>query len=391
MARRSGSARLIYLLRPIVFRGQRAALGTVLVALVALVALGNGAPPAYADEAPASSAVQLQPTRTATSAQADQPAPAVTPAPGGAPERSDGSPGANLLPVWLRDPAGWASEVFAQSLATLLRSVADMLRGAVDAVLGSAANFVTRTPAVVTYESPTVRGLWAVTRAIANAALAAVALWGGFNLLLRDQLGPARQDATELFSRLAVGALLANTSLWWGRLFVDANNALCDVIGAARLPAWEQADSATQALAGVLAALVYLVVGLLLVLQQLMRLALIDVLLVLAPLAYVCWILPQTRSWTDKWSSAFVGGVFVQFLQVATLKLGSSLVLELAPMGEDAQIVTLLLGVAVLALTIKLPQIVQGHVEDGLGFVRYYAYRRGARTLDAVQAARGGK
>ena len=81
----------------------------------------------------------------------------------------------------------------------------------------------------------------------------------------------------------------------------------------------------------------------------------------------------------------------MQFLQVATLKLGSSLVLELAPMGEDAQIVTLLLGVAVLALTIKLPQLVQGHVEDGLGFARYYAYRRGARTLESVQAARGGK
>ena len=81
----------------------------------------------------------------------------------------------------------------------------------------------------------------------------------------------------------------------------------------------------------------------------------------------------------------------MQFLQVATLKLGGSLVLELAPLGEDVQIVTLLLGVAVLALTIKLPQLVQSHVEDGLGFARYYAYRRGARVLDAVQSARGGK
>jgi hypothetical protein len=119
-----------------------------------------------------------------------------------------------------------------------------------------------------------------------------------------------------------------------------------------------------------------------------MRLALIDVLLVLAPLAYVCWILPQTRAWAEKWSSAFVGGVFAQFLQVAALKLGSSLVLELAPMGEDAQVVTLLLGIAVLALTIKLPQLVQGHVSDGLGFVRYYAYRRGARVLDSARDGR---
>ena len=51
----------------------------------------------------------------------------------------------------------------------------------------------------------------------------------------------------ELFPRLVLGALLANTSLSWAQLAIDANNALCQAVGQASLPAWERADSATPA------------------------------------------------------------------------------------------------------------------------------------------------
>jgi hypothetical protein len=50
-------------------------------------------------------------------------------------------------------------------------------------------------------------------------------------------------------------------------------------------------------LIGLLMALVVVVMGQLLLVQQLMRLALVDVLLGLAPLAALCWILPQTQGW----------------------------------------------------------------------------------------------
>jgi hypothetical protein len=294
-------------------------------------------------------------------------------------------------PEWLRDPRQWASDVFAQSVISLFQGIATLLRSAIDTILASSANFVTRTPPSVSYDSPTVRGLWSATRGIANAALVLVALVGGFNLLARGQLGEVRDDAVELLCRLAIGALAANTSLWWGQLFVEINNALCAVAGQATLPAWERAETTTHVLANVLASFIYLVMGLLLVLQQLMRLALVDVLLLLAPLACVCWVLPQTRPWYERWDRAFFCAVFVQFLQVAALKLGSALLLELTPQGEDAVVVGVLLGIAVLALTLKLPDLVQGHLGDGLGFARYYAYRRGARAIDAARTAVGGR
>ena len=66
--------------------------------------------------------------------------------------------------------------------------------------------------------------------------------------MAREQLGSPYHEAMELFPRLVLGALLANTSLSWAQLVIDANNALCQAVGQTGLPAWERADSATQLL-----------------------------------------------------------------------------------------------------------------------------------------------
>lgn len=130
-----------------------------------------------------------------------------------------------------------------------------------------------------------------------------------------------------------------------------------------------------------LAGLVYLVAAVLLVIQQLMRLALVDVLLVAAPLALACWVVPDTQGWYQRWSSTFFSTVFIQFVQVLALKLGTALVLGLAPQTADAQIAGALLGVAMLFVTIKLPEFLRDYAGDGLGFARYVAYRRAAQAL----------
>jgi hypothetical protein len=193
----------------------------------------------------------------------------------------------------------------------------------------------------------------------------------------------------ELFPRLVLGALLANTSLSWAQLAIDANNALCQAIAQTSLPAWERAGAGTQLLADVVALLNYLVTSLLLLLQVLMRLALIDVLLVVSPLALLCWVLPQTQGWARLWSSTFFATVFTQFVQVLALKLGGSLLTDLTPLAPDAFMLTFFLGVAVLVLTMKIPGLMRNHLGDGLGFVRYFVFRQGARALEGA-GGRGG-
>src|SRR5439155_13425511 len=99
--------------------------------------------------------------------------------------------------------------------------------------------------------------------------------------------------------------------------------------------------------------------GLLLVLQQLMRLALVDVLVILAPLAALCWILPQTHGWGRLWGSLFVGTVFAQCVQVLALRMGFNMATSMPPLSA-AGLVQPLLGIAVLALVLKIPGLMRG-------------------------------
>lgn len=308
----------------------------------------------------------------------DSPVPATTSQSAGNAAPSAPEPSSVLLP----DPRQLVQDVFNQALVDLLQGVSDALRKVINGVMGSSLNVITQTPPGASYGNAMVRSLWTTVRAIANGALVLVTLWGGFNLMAHGRLGEPYHEAMELFPRLALGFLLVNTSLSWGQLVIDANNVLCQALGQASLPGWQGADAGSQLLAQVIAVLIYLVTGLLLLIQCLMRLALIDLLLITAPVALLCWILPQTQSWARLWTSTFVGAVATQFVQVIALRLGGSLMTDLTPMAGDAALLEIFLGVALLALTLKLPSLMRGHLGDGLGFARYFAYRQFARGLE---------
>ena len=283
----------------------------------------------------------------------------------------------------LPDPRELVRDVFDQAMVDLLNGISTALKRVIAGVMGSSLNVITQTPAQASYNNPMVRSLWGTVRTIANSALLLVGLVAGINLMLRDQIGAPYHDAMELLPRLALGFLLVNTSMSWGQLVIDANNLLCQAVGQAQLPGWQGADAGSQLLAQVIAALIYLITGLLLLIQSLMRLALIDVLLAVAPLALLCWVLPQTQSWARLWSTTFFGGVATQFVQVLALKLGGSLMTDLTPMAGDAAMLAVFLGIALLALTLKIPSLMRGQLGDGLGFARYFAYRQVAHSVES--------
>jgi len=92
-----------------------------------------------------------------------------------------------------------------------------------------------------------------------------------------------------------LGALGASLTLVFAAFFIDANNAVT-AGGQVGLPGYDQATPTQEGMALIITALVYGVVAILLVLQMLMRLALIDLLIILAPLAMLAWVLPRSRA-----------------------------------------------------------------------------------------------
>jgi len=271
--------------------------------------------------------------------------------------------------------------LFLSALGGLLSALAQGLDDVLKVATGF--NFLTQTPPGLSYSHPDVVRLWGSLRAVADAALALVAMVGGYNLMARRALAARSDGALEFLPRLLVGALLVNTSLWWASLAIDLNNALCQSIGAAGFPGWGRiagnialdAGVATPWAPGrllfVLSLLLYLVLCLLLAVQMLMRLVLVDVLLVVAPLGLLCWILPQTERWARLWSTTFVGAVFTQFLQVAAMLLSGNL---LTAVGSGSGIAGTalgpLLGLATVVLVLKLPGIVGHQLADGWGTLR---------------------
>ncbi len=219
---------------------------------------------------------------------------------------------------------------------------------------------------------------------------------GGFNVMLPPYMGSTYHGAMELLPRLLLGGILINTATWWGQLAIDVNNAACGVFGAGPPATIDDTIWRSMLPSGLLVVLIYVVMGLLLLLQQLMRLALVDVLLVIAPLAALCWILPQTYGWARLWGSLFVGTVFAQFVQVLALRLGFNLATDFPP-GTAAGLIQPLLGIAVLALVLKIPGLMRGGAAGGnfvgslLGTAVGAAVGGGtSRLIGASLAARGG-
>jgi hypothetical protein len=302
----------------------------------------------------------------------------------------------------LADPGEWASKMFNAALLSLGQKTTGDVVGFMGWLLG-AGNVISQTPPGLSYDSDAVKRLWGSTSVIANGGLAVVTVWGGVNLLVHPVIRAPYHGALELVPRVMLSGILINTSLHWGRFVIDLNNALAENLGSSSIPGWDTAlqPAGGPALLNLIAMAIYLVMGLLLLGQMLMRLALVDVLLVIAPLALLCWVLPQTYSWARLWFSTFFATVFVQSIQVLVLQLGTDLIQHLPALlpsvgsgpVENGRVwlMTLLFGVAVLQLARKIPRLMPGYPGGtgaggaaGLGSVRQIT------SLLRLAATRGG-
>ena len=134
-------------------------------------------------------------------------------------------------------------------------------------------DFVLRSPEALTYGNDLVQQFVGASRALANGLLAVVTTVGGFNVMFRPYLGSSYASALELLPRLLLGTVLVNTAHWWAKLAIDVNNALCAVFGAGPPPTFADMLGRSMVPTELLIGLIYVVMGLLLAVQQLMRLA----------------------------------------------------------------------------------------------------------------------
>ena len=206
------------------------------------------------------------------------------------------------------------------------------------------ADIITGTPPDLTYGHWLVQQAWMAVWAITSAALVVILGWMGLTLIISEHLGRSHAGWREMVPRLVLGLVAAASSLWWCALVIDVADAVSGFIAfslgvtpgdmlrstLSTLTTAVQAGSVGMAL---LLAALYLVYGffvLYVIVQMVLRLALIDILLALAPIALGLWILPHTAGWGRQWLRLFMTTVFQQAIQLIALALGFGFLREFA-------------------------------------------------------------
>jgi len=185
----------------------------------------------------------------------------------------------------------------------------------------------------------------------------------------------ARYGLKVALPRVLVAVALAHTSMLLIQMAVDLNNAIGHValtLGGAltldTLP-WS-ASLGNPAVAGIQASqdlfhaffgLALVVALVILVLSYVIRSALLNILIVIAPLAALCMVLPETRGYSRTWLRLFMTTVFMQAVQLIVLRVA-----EATAFSHGGGIVDILYALATLWIMLKVPGALHsgGHFES---------------------------
>ncbi|GHO59204.1 hypothetical protein KSB_76790 [Ktedonobacter robiniae] len=214
---------------------------------------------------------------------------------------------------------------------------------------------INATPANLTYEHATVKQLHAWSVGVLDAALALFLAIGGYTYMLGGY-----RDFRQVAVRLLLAVIAANFSLLFIPQIIEVQNTLTSGMqtffgGKVNLLPGGKIDTASNSTALRLSCfyLAELAMSIIILAQRVIYLALLDFLIVLAPLGIACFALPQTQDWGNWWVQLFVSTLLMPLLQNLCINLSSSILMTVGPKGVS--IVGMLIGIGGLYLAFKLP------------------------------------
>ncbi len=212
---------------------------------------------------------------------------------------------------------------------------------------------------------------------LADAALAAVVIWGSYHIMFGHGMRTL-YSVRILLPRLLLAILLANFTNVLLQAAIDVNNALCKVVlgigisfDPSSITGFRDLGSG-PALSAIVVAALFAGYGVLVVAYAL-RYSLLIVLAITAPLAALLFVLPDTHHYARKWGSLFVTTLFMQPLQLLILQIGLQLDLGTASWNPGRH----LFALATLLIAFKVPGAL--HATSSVGThamttVKHYAH-----------------
>lgn len=252
--------------------------------------------------------------------------------------------------------SSWIQQAFDALLTSALQGLTDFLKNIIDNA--TSLGFMFFTPPPLTYNHKVVTQLYAWVVLVVNGMVGLFLIIGGYNYMFG-----AYTSFRQLAPRIVLAAIAANFSLPLLTQFIDVSNTLCIGVKGALATAGSGNLSlplgiihwATDPEYIVLVYVVDLLASVFLIVQMLLRLAMLDFLLIVSPLGFLCFALPQTQAWARLWVQAFITTLIVQFFQVLCIGLGSALMASFGHANSNP--VTILVGIAAIFLAGKLPDM----------------------------------
>lgn len=211
------------------------------------------------------------------------------------------------------------------------------------------------TPPNLTYERGLVRIGWSLILNVMVAVMVVFIAWIGLNQVVKGFTGSRSQaDWRELVPRFILAIIAAVTSYWWCSLLVDTADGISRYLAAGmRVTPADITGTLGQAVVALVSKqvtgygasiligaqfglfvrslgmtllvsmmLIYCMIILLIIGQFIMRIVLINLLIMLSPLAMILWALPETAGWGKKWMGTFTMTLWQHGLQLVCFSMG---------------------------------------------------------------------
>lgn len=212
--------------------------------------------------------------------------------------------------------------------------------------------------------NPTVFHLNGSIAIAADVLAGAVVVFASLRSMFEHVSYRPRYTLKIVLPRLLVAIALVHGSIYFIQMAIDLNNALSQMAlslggnlspdalpwSGTLGPASVQTIQLSQDLFRAFFALAVVVALVILVLTYIVRTALLEILVVLAPLAALCTVLPDTRGYARIWLRLFMVTVFMQAVQMIVLRVATS-----TGFGGGDGLAQSLYALAILWIMLKVP------------------------------------
>jgi hypothetical protein len=211
--------------------------------------------------------------------------------------------------------------------------------------------------------NPTIAHLNMGLAVAADVLVAAVLLYASLRSMFERTLR-ARYTLKIVIPRVLAALALVHGSIFFIQMAIDLNNAIGHVAlslgdqvtvnalpwSASMSPPAVQAIQVSQDIFHAVFAVALVVALVILVLSYVIRTALLNIMIVVAPLAALCTVLPETRGYARHWLRLFLVAVFMQALQLIILRVATA-----GAFGSGSGIAESLYALATLWILLKVP------------------------------------